>query len=354
MIARFGHHNGLIWNISEEYEENYSADQVKAFAQVISDLDAYDHPVTVHHMGPLERWLPFVGDDRFDLTSFQTDKAPQNEEAVFWLEHIEDSGRVIPLAFDETGRLGVSDRHIARHILWSVYMGGANFEMHTFPITSYLDFESHLTDMSTARTFLEQIPFWEMRPMNELLISGSGYVFAESGQIYTVYLPSGGHIALDLSEITNYFEAQWFNPRTGSYEAIGLHAGGGVKTFFAPNGNDWVLLVQVTHITPTPTQTFTITPTATVTPTASNTPTPTITPSPTATSTPTPLPTPTSTSTPTPTKTLTPTSTPTVPPSPTATRTPIPTSIIFPSPRKTHNPSPYEFEIYISYYAGGR
>lgn len=345
MVARFGHHNGLIWNISEEYDDNYTADQVKDFARRIRDLDAYDHPVTVHHINPLENWLPFVGDDRFDLTSFQTSKAPQNEEAVSWLTLIANSEKTIPVSFDETGQLNRSDRDTARHILWSVYLGGANFEMHTFPISSYLDFEDHLVDMYTARTLIEQFPFWEMNPMNELLISGAGYVFANSGQIYVAYLPSGGQIALDLSEITSYFEAQWFNPRSGSYYEIGIHAGGGVKTFSAPDRNDWVLLVQTTHITPTPTQTFTITPTATVTPTASNTPTATITPSPTATSTVTPIPTPTSTPTATPTKTSTPIPTPTA----TGTHPPLPTRIVFPTPSETHPPASFNFQIYLPY-----
>ncbi|MCJ7695082.1 MAG: DUF5060 domain-containing protein, partial [Anaerolineaceae bacterium] len=109
MIARFGHHKGLIWNISEEYNENYTADQVKAFAQLVRDLDPYEHPITVHLFGSLDNWLPFVGDDRFDMTSFQTEKTPVNSEAAAWFDQVENSGRIIPISFDETGQIGTLD-----------------------------------------------------------------------------------------------------------------------------------------------------------------------------------------------------------------------------------------------------
>ena len=243
IISRFGHHNVLIWNISEEYDENYSADQIKAFGQMIRSLDPYDHPITVHHSGPLDQWLPFVGDNRFDMTSFQTEKSPVNLEAGFWFELVENSGRTIPISFDETGKIGVADQDISRHILWSVYMGGGNFEMHTFPLNSFVDFSAHFSDMTRARHFFEDIPFWAMQPKNNLLISGVGYVFAQDGEVYTAYLPYGGQIELDLTGISQNFDCEWFNPRDGSRQPIGTIQGGTVQDFITPTLEDWVLLL---------------------------------------------------------------------------------------------------------------
>ncbi len=277
IVARFGHYNGLIWNISEEFNENYTVSQVQTFAQMIRDLDPYDHPITVHHIGSLDTWLPFVGDNRFDLTGFQTDKSPQNTAAVSWYELVENSGRTIPISFDETGMIDVSDRDLARHILWSIYMGGGNFELHSFPITDYHDFTFHFADLKRARTFIEALPFWQMRPMNDLLLSGQGYVLARTGEVYSVYLPIGGQITLDLSASTAYFDGLWFNPRDGTRQSLGYVLGGGARSFSAPGSQDWVLLLTLSSTTPTPTLTASATPTFTDTPLPSETPTPTVT-----------------------------------------------------------------------------
>jgi hypothetical protein len=251
LIARFGHHNGLYWNIGEEYNDNYTSDEIKEFAQLIRDLDPYDHPISVHHDGGFGTWDPFLGDDRFDVTSFQTRDEPQNGISAEWFEKVEDSGRTIALAFDETGKLDKDERDLTRHILWSVYMGGANFEVHTKPLDSYEDFALHFEDMTRARGLIEQLPFWQMMPMNELLTSGEGYVFAKSGTIYTVYLPVGGTIELDLSRADGDLKAQWFDPRIGSYTEPTDITGGQAQSFTAPSTDDWVLLIQrivITHL----------------------------------------------------------------------------------------------------------
>lgn len=244
MIARFGHHNGLYWNVSEEFNENYAANQIQGFAQQISDLDAYDHPITVHNQGSVNNWAPFVGDPNFDLTSFQTTRTPQNDTAVTWFNNVGNSGRIIPISFDETGAIGPQDREITRHIVWSIYLGGANYEMYTSPMNSYTQFSDHFEDMSRARTFMETTPFATMQPANSLLSGVTGYVFADQGEAYAAYLPNGGTAALDLSSNTNTFDASWFNPRTGETQTIGTINGGDVRTFTAPDANDWALYLD--------------------------------------------------------------------------------------------------------------
>ena len=255
MVARFGHHNGLIWNISEEYNENYSADQIKSFAQLIRDLDPYEHPITVHHFGALDNWLPFVGDVRFDLTSFQTEKVPVNADGSTWFTIVENSGRTVPVSFDETGQIGSADQELARHIIWSAYMAGGNYELHTFPLNSYQDFAGHMADMTRARQFIEGLPFWNMSPMNGLVTSGNAYLFALTGEVYSAYLPAGGQIEIDLSGTSAAFDGEWINPRDGSISSYGFFQGGSVLQFSAPSSDDWVLLLSKSAITPTATNT---------------------------------------------------------------------------------------------------
>jgi hypothetical protein len=243
MVARFAHYNGLIWNLSEEYNENYTADQVKVFAQLLSDLDPYDHPLTVHHQGPTSRWDPFYGDDRFDLTSFHTSGSPQNATAIAARQKSETTGRPIPVGFDETGDY-TGTRDANRHLVWSIYLGGGIYEIHTRPLTDYRDWQAHFRDLVRARAFMEALPFWEMVPSNQLLVGGTGYVLSKAGEVYVCYLPGGGAVDLDLASNTNDFDAFWFNPRTGESVDIGVVSGGTTLSFDSPDALDWTLLLQ--------------------------------------------------------------------------------------------------------------
>ena len=220
IVARFAHHNAIVWNLSEEFNENYSPAEVGDFADQLRALDAYHHPVTVHHAGGLRAWQPFVGDTRFDLTSLQTGRHPSNADAVGWYRMLAESRHPIALSFDETGKIGSNDRALSRHIVWSIYMGGGNFEIHTSPLRDYRDFGLHLQDLARARAIIEQHPFWEMRPHNELIVRGEGYVLAKPGEVYLVYLPEGGVLDLDLSTSSASFSALWIDPATGERQVI--------------------------------------------------------------------------------------------------------------------------------------
>jgi len=240
MVARFGHHNGLIWNLSEEYNENYSASQIMTFAGLLRALDPYDHPITVHNVGGLSAWTPFVGHPNFDLTSFQTSAQPQNATAVTWFSTMEGASRTIPISFDETGKLSSGERDLARHILWSVYLGGANFELHTSPLTRYQDFTAHFQDLARARTFMEGLPFCEMVPMNSRLVSGQGYVAGRPEDVLVAYLPLGGSFQLDLRPASGSFHGTWFEPGTGSTSEFSA-SGGILQAFLSPFPGDSVL-----------------------------------------------------------------------------------------------------------------
>lgn len=337
MIARFGHHNGIIWDISEEYNETYTPDEVQLFAEMLSGLDAYGHPVTVHHQGNTRAWEPFLGDPDFDLTSFQTGSTPQNTSAVSWFYDVEASGRTIPVSFDEPTRLlTLGERDQFRHIVWSVLLGGANLEIYTAlsPSLGFQDYEAIFDDMVRARVLLNGYPFWAMRPHNELVLDGSAYVFAHEGDRYLLYLPSGGTLNLNLDLASGDLRAMWFDPRTGDQQDLGIVTPGPEVPFTAPSSEDWVLALEpdmapspsptltasLAPATATASSTLTVAPSSTASATASPTPTlvPSSTPSATASSTPTGSPSSTATTTataqasPTPISTYTPSVTPTV------------------------------------------
>lgn len=246
MIARFGHYNGLIFNISEEYNENYSSGQVATFAATIKSIDPYDHPVTVHNQGSLDAWDPFLGNTNFDLTSFQDNVSPWNGEAGDWFDDVEGSGHTIPVSFDETSALDTSERTLARRILWEVYVGGANFEMFTQPLNDYEDYDAFWGDMTRARGLVESLPFNEMRPANDLLSGGTGFAFAQAGEAYLVFLPNGGDIDLNLVGNSNTFDAFWFDPLDGSIDNLADVVGGSTESFSAPSSSQhWALVLEM-------------------------------------------------------------------------------------------------------------
>ena len=100
----------------------------------------------------------------------------------------------------------------------------------------------------------QRIPFWEMSNA-DLLVGNSTndnsrYCFAKSGEIYLVYLPSGGSSDLDLREVSGQYTVSWFDPRNGgalkrgSVTAIN---GGKVVGLGMPPDNaneDWLAVVR--------------------------------------------------------------------------------------------------------------
>lgn len=243
MMARFAHHKGIIWNISEEFNENYSPDEIKQFAGMLRDLDPYDHPITVHHAGRTNHWQPFLNEENIDLSSFQTEPIPQNEQAIYWFDQSKSADKTIPISFDETGQLAADERELSRRIVWSVYLGGANIELFTILDEGYLAFEPIFADMARARIFIEQLPFESMVPCNDLLQPERGYCFGKPGEVYVVYFPQGGSISIDLSGMGGFGDANWFDPRTGETTPADQIVGGEMVTFSAPSREDWVLRI---------------------------------------------------------------------------------------------------------------
>ena len=58
---------------------------------------------------------------------------------------------------------------------------------------------------------METLPFWEMKPHNELVTDGRAFCLAKPGQAYAVYMPTGGRVTVNLSPEATY-SAAWWNP----------------------------------------------------------------------------------------------------------------------------------------------
>lgn len=282
MIARFGHHLALQWNLCEEYNLNFNfgPERIRAFADYIRALDPFDHPITVHSAGDPVEMLRFTyGDQRFGMTSIQLNQRPIHEvtEAI-WRE-TKNAGRPLPVSLDEfTLDRGQRASHIPvddadghrREKIWPTYFSGGMIE---FILEDLLRTDNFKTPQREAlwrylwyaRRFMEeQLPFPEMEPADELSDGGgtipvgagrhgtvalAPQVFVKRGEVYAVFLPTGSPSgSLDLTDLVGNAEQRWYNPRTGQFEGERKSIAGGVRCALgappAEPDQDWVVLIR--------------------------------------------------------------------------------------------------------------
>jgi hypothetical protein len=281
LVARFAHHLALVWNLGEE-NTNTDAER-KAFATWIRALDPYRHPIVVHT--PPSRaaydgtYEPLLGFEAFEGPSLQiADVRDVHGETLRWVERSRATGRPWFVSFDEVGpaALGVQPDDldpghdaIRKWGLWGHLMaGGAGVEWYFGSTevgvegrekqTIWWDLETE--DWRTRQQmwdetrvaldfFRRHLPFATMQPMDSLVSGGEGWCLAKPGEVYAVYLPEGGSVALDLGAARREYEVLWLDAkaggplRRGSVERV---RGPGVQALGAPPvaGRDSVALVR--------------------------------------------------------------------------------------------------------------
>ena len=271
LVARFGYHHAITWNLGEENDENTDA-QRKNFASYIRTLDPYDHPIVIHTFpGQYDKvYTPLLGFGDFEGPSIQINGIEKShEETLKWRERSANSGRPWVVTIDEQGpyQIGVSEDgpgnnhyQIRRHVLWGNLMAGGG------GVEYYFGYDTASHDLNTEnwRTresmwnytrhalefFHSYLPFHEMMPMDGLSAKTNDYVFAKPGTSYAIYTPDGGTLNLDLA--AGEYTVRWFNPRTGGgllTGGVSTVSGPGVKSIGAPPADtqfDWVALVRST------------------------------------------------------------------------------------------------------------
>ncbi len=284
MIARFGHHRGVVWNIGEEngwddrknkdaLDEDWRAanttEQRKAFAHYLREVDPYDHPIVVHTLpGRYEEiYRSLLGDESFDGVSLQVQLGPKiHEETKKWIVESGEAGRQWFANLDEIGPAsdGVKPdaddpEHddVRRYALWGNLMaGGSGCEWYfgykfAHNDLNLEDFRSRAAMWRQTRYavefFQEHLSFWEMNAADELCQTEGVYCLADSDEVYALYLPEGsGRIDLPKRK----FGVQWFDPRRGGSLQRGsvatLQGGPATDVGKPPTAGtkDWVVLLR--------------------------------------------------------------------------------------------------------------
>ena len=280
LVARFGHHLAITWNLGEE--NTNTDDERKAFSRYIHELDPYDHAVVVHTFPGKydEVYEPLLGYRWFDGVSLQTNDT--RKQTLRWLERSAASGRKWIVCLDEIGpaHTGVKpdaddpghDEVRKRHLWGNLMAGGSGVEWYfgyKFPHNDLNceDWRSrdHLWDLTRyALDFFHQhLPFHQMQAADSLSSNPNDYCLAKPGEVYAVYLPDGGTTSLDLGDSKATFDVTWYNPRSGGLPSVGHgnappngRAAGSIRSITGPGekplgrppadpDDDWVVLVRV-------------------------------------------------------------------------------------------------------------
>jgi hypothetical protein len=283
LIARFGHHLALNWNLGEENTQS-TAEQA-AMAKFIADTDPYDHLIVVHTFPPQQ---DSVYGALIETPTAITGVSVQNQwnaahaRTVKWRRESARVGRPWVVNQDEQGpaTLGVPpdpgfqgyagtakngstvgyDLHdIRKATLWGTLLAGGGGVEYYFgyqlPENDLVceDFRSRDQSWDYCRIALEfftreRIPVEKMANADELVgnpqHNNSRYCLAHPGQLYLVYLPAGGSTELDLSAASGDFSVSWFNPRTGGALQPAARVRGPKATLVAPSADDWLAVVR--------------------------------------------------------------------------------------------------------------
>jgi hypothetical protein len=267
LVARFGHHLGLVWNLGEE--NTNTDEQRKAFASFFKNTDPYRHPVVVHTFPEKydEVYNPLLGYADFDGTSLQMNQSGSDthSETLKWVERSALHGRKWIVCLDEFGHGSNGVKPDAndptrdeprKNCLWGNLMaGGAGCEWYfgykfAHNDLNCEDWRSRERMWEQTRYALEffhkYLPFYQMSPKDSLV--SSGLCLAKPGEVYAVYLPGGGSTQLDLAE--GSYTVHWYNPRTGGKlqkGSIEKVKGPGEVSLGNPPGDgdkDWVILCR--------------------------------------------------------------------------------------------------------------
>ena len=274
LIARFGHHLALNWNLSEETTMDVAL--IRATAQYIQSIDPYQHHRVIHTFPPghnpnntyaFNYYYPQLVGSQSVLTgpSLQLNHGEIHKEIKRWVDTSAVLGHQWVAANDEQGpanggvhtdasypgnkgQLPDNAKSVRHRVLWGTLMAGG------WGVEYYFGYQTGETDLTAQdwrsrdqkwaeaahalHFFRTYLPYWKMSSADHLSSTADVYVFAQTGEIYALYLPNGGSTTLKLP--AGNWQIQWYNPRQGG----ALSKAEPVKeSISAPDTEDWAALI---------------------------------------------------------------------------------------------------------------
>lgn len=273
LMARFGHHLALNWNLGEEvgYINPVSTDKKVAWAGYFADKDPYNHHIVIHNGN---KHYEMMGDASaltgMSLQTSQQDFRFVHYSTLDYLRRSVKAGKPWVVACDEPGDASHSlvpdaedptHDNPRRNALWGNLMaGGAGVEWyfgykHAHSDLTCQDFRVRENMWKQSRIALEffadnKIPFWKMSNANKLLSTKNAFCLVQPKQLYLVFLKRYEPTVVDLKEATGGFEILWFDPRHGGKlqagSVLGVRGGQKVSIGKPPRdlNEDWVAILR--------------------------------------------------------------------------------------------------------------
>ncbi len=284
IIARYGHHLALNWNLCEEVGDwggnlkKYDlqptppllVENRQALSKFVRHLDPYDHHMVIHN----GEWFTELYGDQSELTgaSLQTteeDFSLVNPRVQKILKESRAAGNVWAVAVDEPGHWAIGvmpdeddpNHYLARtNALWGGMLAGA-WGTEWYFGSRYAHSDHTCQDYRSRDLFWDQgkicidffaahgFPVDEMVASNDLLSGDGDFCFAKEGEVYIALLSKGGEQTLKINRGGKY-TIRWFNPRTGGELQLGGRttlSGKGEKSLGAPPSDrdkDWVVVIR--------------------------------------------------------------------------------------------------------------
>jgi hypothetical protein len=276
LIARFGHHLGVIWNMGEENGPadftplGQSDQQRRDMFAYFKKIDPYDNLVALHtHSTPPYKdtiLTPLLNDPNLDALSTQIhEPSDVYSEFMKWQKLSAEAGHPWVMYMDEIGPYwqGVKPDHedsahdtMRQDVLWASLMaGGAGVEWYfgyKYPCADLDCADWRTRDIMWDQTrhaiefFENYIPFWKMSP-DPSAIDGDALCFSLKDHIYVIYLSQKDRSIQLKSEILAHkkWKLAWYNPIQGGklIEKEEFFSGSLVPP--DPVDQDWVALIEV-------------------------------------------------------------------------------------------------------------
>lgn len=245
LIARFGHHLALNWNIGEEnglwMKEDITPWQTTtqrlACAQYFYDHDPYRHHVVIHNGQP---FYDLLGpESKYTGLSVQTNRedfANVHGAVLRWHKLAKAGKKTWAIAVDEPGdhrysllpdKLNPDHDNARQNALWGALMAGA------WGIEWYFGYENEHSDLTCedwrsrdkmwdqclhALHFFRQneLPYWDMEPRDQWT-ENDDFIFADQETHIVIYQKMGPKTPTTLQKINGEYTIRWFNPRTGQF-----------------------------------------------------------------------------------------------------------------------------------------
>lgn len=264
-IARFGPFWNLFFNVAgpeplwrpDAYAVQMPASEIIRLGNLIDKWDEFDHVLSVHNETGTD---PFRFEDWHDYVTLQGAKEnPGNSVYQYIIKQAEAKKPVFAQEVFWPGNkyhpCDCRDAETIRNKAYTLLFAGAAINFADMDGNSSSGFSGslNLNDrhqewhdiMKDAWDWLETIPYYQMRPVNEMV--ENGYMLAQEGLRYASYvLDASRPVRIDLAEVPEQFSLKWFNTKTNQYEkGVKIVAGGATITLETPDkDNNWILLLE--------------------------------------------------------------------------------------------------------------